>query len=148
MLRTATKAMTSSNATKAAINANMIWDLQNNLSDHHHCRCASRWRGAMRSNFGFGGTSWWNSFLYIRYLVATRICTFCLISMAILMHHCTLNSSKVSPIFRQIGQNPYTNKQLITDDLSLDRPDPWGTEDTPQSQAPLSYSIAAPSAHN
>ena len=34
-----------------------------------------------------------------------------------------------------------------TDDLSLDRPDPWGTEDRPQSQAPLS-SIAAPSAHN
>ncbi len=34
------------------------------------------------------------------------------------------------------------------DDLSLDRPDPWGTEDRPQSQAPLSYSIAAPSDHN
>ena len=37
---------------------------------------------------------------------------------------------------------------LATDDLSLDRPDPWGTEDRPQSQAPLSFSIAAPSAHN
>ena len=35
-----------------------------------------------------------------------------------------------------------------TDDLSLDRPDPWGTEDRPQSQAPLSFSIAASSAHN
>ena len=34
------------------------------------------------------------------------------------------------------------------DDLSLDRSDPWGTEDRPQSQAPLSISIAAPSAHN
>ncbi len=34
------------------------------------------------------------------------------------------------------------------DDISLDRPDPCGTEDRPQSQAPLSYSIAAPSDHN
>ncbi len=33
------------------------------------------------------------------------------------------------------------------DDLSLARPDPWGTTDRPQSQTPLSYSIAAPSAH-
>jgi hypothetical protein len=34
------------------------------------------------------------------------------------------------------------------DDLSLDRLDPWGAEDRPQSQAPLSYSIDAPSDHN
>jgi hypothetical protein len=34
------------------------------------------------------------------------------------------------------------------DDLSLDRPDPWGTGYRPQSQAPLSFSKAAPSAHN
>ncbi len=34
------------------------------------------------------------------------------------------------------------------DDLSLARPDPWGTEDRPQSQAPLSCSTPAPSAHN
>ncbi len=34
------------------------------------------------------------------------------------------------------------------DDISLDRPDPCGTEDRQQSQAPLSYSIAAPSDHN
>jgi len=36
----------------------------------------------------------------------------------------------------------------MSDDLSLDRPDPWGTEDRPQSQAPLSISITAPSTHN
>jgi hypothetical protein len=36
----------------------------------------------------------------------------------------------------------------MCDDISLDRPDPCGTEDRPQSQAPLSYSIAAPSDHN
>ena len=34
------------------------------------------------------------------------------------------------------------------DDLSLARPDPWGTEDRLQSQAPLSCSTPAPSAHN
>ena len=34
------------------------------------------------------------------------------------------------------------------DDISLDRPDACGTKDRPQSQAPLSYSIAAPSDHN
>ncbi len=34
------------------------------------------------------------------------------------------------------------------DDISLDMPDPCGTEDRPQSQAPLSYNIAAPSDHN
>ena len=34
------------------------------------------------------------------------------------------------------------------DDLSLGRPDPWGTEDRTQSQAPLSYSRVAPSDHN
>ena len=41
-----------------------------------------------------------------------------------------------------------THSTVARDDLSLDRPDPWGTEDRPQSQAPLSYSIAVPSAHN
>ncbi len=34
------------------------------------------------------------------------------------------------------------------DDLSQARPDPWGTEDRLQSQAPLSCSTPTPSAHN
>jgi hypothetical protein len=39
-------------------------------------------------------------------------------------------------------------KHDVIDDLSLARPDPCGTEDRPQSQAPLCCSTASPSAHN
>ncbi len=44
--------------------------------------------------------------------------------------------------------DPWGTEDRPQDDLSLDRPDPWGTADRPQSQAPLSFSIDAPSNHN
>ncbi len=59
---------------------------------------------------------------------------------AVWFKHKYLTNTSVTPEDRIIA--------AIGDDLSLARPDPWGTEDRPQSQAPLSYSIAAPSAHN
>jgi hypothetical protein len=52
---------------------------------------------------------------------------------------------------RQTDQDEFGNDvQLhqILDDLSLARPDPWGTKDRPQSKAPHSCSVAASSNHN
>jgi len=54
------------------------------------------------------------------------------------------------PTFEPTTLEPTTLEPTPTpgDDLSLDRSAPRGTEYRPQSQAPLSCSIAAPSAHN